>query len=210
MKPKAPLNAAHLRLIALATMLIDHVGAVLFPRARWMRYVGRLAFPIFAFQIAEGYRHTHDFRRYCLRLLILGLVSEIPFDLMIGGRVLDWGHQNVMFTLLLGLLAIRCYDRQQHLPMALALFAGELLATDYGMLGVLTVLAFHIFRNAPWVRLGGMALIHGVGFGGAQTFAVAAMLPISLYNGQKGPGGKTLQLAAYLFYPLHMLILAML
>lgn len=209
MKPKTPLNAAHLRLLALVTMLIDHIGAVVFPSALWMRYVGRLAFPIFAFQIAEGYRHTHNFRRYCLRLLLFGFLSEIPFDLMLSGRILDWSHQNVMFTLLLGLLAIRCYEDNRYLAMALVLLAGELFATDYGMLGALTVLMFHMFRNTPFVRLASFALIHGVGFGGPQIYALTALIPISLYNGQKGSGGKALQLAAYLFYPIHMLILGM-
>ena len=107
------LNTTHLRILALFLMLVDHLGRTVFPQFPWMMILGRLAFPIFAFQTAEGYRHTHNFKGYCKRLAIFALVSEIPFNLMVSGSLLYPSHQNVMVTMLLGLLACRAYDRKK-------------------------------------------------------------------------------------------------
>ena len=74
-KSRLDLSALDLKLLAMAAMLVDHMGYLLFPTAMWMRYVGRLAFPIFAFQIAEGWYRTHDREKYTLRLLICAVVS---------------------------------------------------------------------------------------------------------------------------------------
>lgn len=215
---KSGLTAAHLRLLALGLMLIDHSGRVLFPGQVWMIALGRLAFPIFAFQTAEGYHHTHNFRRYCLRLALFALVSEIPFNLMISGTVLFPGHQNVMLTLLLGLLTCRAYDRRRWGAVAGWIILGAVTLCDYGSLGVVTVLMFHIFRGQKLCQLLMLIAINYFGYEGqhlllgrmeipVQAFAILAFIPIFLYNGEKGRGGKALQYGSYVFYPLHMLIL---
>ena len=81
-KTKFGLTATHLRILALVLMLLDHLWGTVVPGNNWMTYVGRMAFPIFAFQAAEGYHHTHDFKGYCKRLALFALISEIPFNLM--------------------------------------------------------------------------------------------------------------------------------
>ena len=101
---RAGLSAMTLKYIAMATMLVDHMGYVLFPWILWLRCVGRIAFPIFAFQIAEGCIRTHDRRRYALRLLLFAVLTEVPFDLAFNGQVLYLGYQNVLWTLLAGAL----------------------------------------------------------------------------------------------------------
>ena len=206
------LTAAQLRLLALTLMLVDHVGRTMYPEQVWMVCLGRLAFPIFAFQTAEGYRHTRNFRRYCLRLAVFTLVSEVPFNLMAGGALLYPGHQNVMFTMLLGLLCCRAWDSRNWGQLALWLLASMLGFPDYGMLGVATVLVFHIFREDLLTLALLFACIHcfGYGFPSIQSFAVLAWLPISRYTGEKGRGGRWLQYGSYLFYPAHMLILGLL
>ena len=218
---KSCLTAAHLRILALTLMLLDHLWATVVPGNIWMNCVGRMAFPIFAFQAAEGYHYTHDFKGYCKRLGLFALVSEIPFNLMIIGAPIFPFHQNVMLTLLLGLLACRAWDRRKWWYLPLIWLAGILTFPDYGALGVATVLMFHLFRDQKLLQLPMLIAINWFGFEGQQlligsfeipiqAFAILAIIPIWLYNGEKGRGGKWLQYGSYVFYPLHMLILGLL
>lgn len=229
MRKKLPLNAMSLRLLALALMLTDHMWATVVPGNDWMTFIGRLAFPIFAFQIAEGYYHTSDFKRYAKRLLLFALISEVPFNLMMGSSVINPFHQNVMFTLLLGLLGIRAVDQARQGGslwkslgiLLLVILAGAVGLVDYGYLGVLTVIAFGVlrgFRGEKLAQLLAMILLHGVLVEGRvfilgsfevkeQILAVLALIPIWLYNGEKGHRNKALQYGCYVFYPAHMLIL---
>lgn len=235
-KPLGGLSAAALKCLALLLMLLDHTWATVASDHMWLTYVGRLAFPIFAFQIAEGFLRTSDRKRYARRLLLFALLSEIPFNyLMAAGPIYPF-HQNVMFTLLLGLLTIGSIEalRQKRtwrallvclLQVALYLLLATLLLVDYGALGVLTVVVFYLFPGFPFAWIGqlvGMVFLHITAFKGemllisifghtvsfpTQGFAVLALLPIWLYNGKKGRGGKALQWGTYIFYPLHMLVL---
>ncbi len=215
------LNAGQLRILAMAFMLLDHLWATVMPGNLWMTMVGRMAFPIFAFQAAQGYEHTHDFRAYCKRLLVFGLLSEIPFNLMVAGSAVYPFHQNVMFTLVLGLYACKFWEERKFPKLAVVLLLGVVTFPDYGYLGVVSVLMFHVFRNRPWAQLLGLAVINGLGYQGQvfplfgleiplQACAVFAWLPIRLYNGEKGRGGKALQYGSYIFYPAHMLLLSLL
>ena len=223
------LDGGVLKGIAAALMLTDHVGAILLPEVPVLRCVGRLAFPIFAFFIAEGYAHTRDFGRYFRRLAILAVVSEIPFNLE-NGAVFDPARQNVLWTFCLALLTLRGLEalgRERGfgrwagcgLVLAAGFAAGELLRTDYGGWGVVTVALLYLCRDGKYAKLWlllAMAAVNGLGmgsltmpvFGGEipiQIFAVAALPVIWLYNGQAGPKG--LRRAFYVFYPAHLLVL---
>jgi len=233
-KGQLPLNAVWLRLLALACMLLDHLWATVVPGNWWMTCVGRMAFPIFAFQVVEGYYHTSDLRRYMRRLLIFGLISEIPFNLMLGGFWLYPFHQNVMFTLLFGLLAVRSLENACQRPdtggklrsgLMLLVWLGlsAITLVDYGIHGVLMVLLFAVSRRVPFAKLfqlAGMVVINWFLMKGLQLqvwnwmlpvqgFAVLALVPIWLYNGEKGPRNQVIQYGSYLFYPAHMLILGL-
>lgn len=100
-----------LHILAMLFMLSDHLWATVIPGNRWMTAVGRLAYPIFAFMIVEGFYHTHDLKKYILRLLAFAVVSEIPFNLMYGGAAFYPVHQNVLWTFLLSLAGICLIDR---------------------------------------------------------------------------------------------------
>ena len=228
-KKRLPLNAVHLRYLALGLMLLDHLWATVVPGNNWMTYVGRLAFPIFAFQAAEGYDHTANFKQYCKRLLLFGLLSEIPFNWMLSSSWIYPFHQNVMFTLLLGLLALRAVEMAWEGKKPLWLLAafgwcllGAVTFVDYGAYGVMMVLIFGLSRRMQYAKLfqlaamilinvvlmeGQMLIVFGREFP-VQGFAVLALLPIWLYNGEKGRRSKALQTGFYLFYPIHMVILA--
>lgn len=232
-KTRFGLDSTALRLFAILFMVLDHLWATVVPGNLWLTCLGRLAFPIFAFQLCEGYRYTSDYRRYRRRLLVFALLSEIPFNLFYAGSVIFPFHQNVLFTLLLGLLAIRQADRLRReegikkkslrcLALLLILAGGVVLFPDYGLMGVMTVLCFFVFRDHRLFQLAAMAVLNIVTFKGQtipvslfglacdfpiQGFALLALPLIWLYNGEKGRGGKGLRLFWYIFYPLHMLAL---
>lgn len=214
MKQK-PLSQEGLKLIACATMLIDHVGAVFFPQNLWLRVIGRLAFPIYCFLLAEGARYTKNPANYALRLFVGLLLSEIPFDLALYGQI-SWAHQSVMFTLLLAFLMAQVMKKLPLWVKALLVIpfavAAELLHTDYGGLGIVMAAAFLIGRDLPEplvIQTAGLAIANLAYFTTSfiQPAAVAAMIPISLYSGKKASRSKLLQWAFYLFYPVHLLVL---
>lgn len=202
-----------LKWIAVLTMVIDHVGAILFPDQIWMRVIGRVAFPVYAYCLAEGFRYTSDYRRYLGRLALFAILSEIPFDLAFYGVPFSFAHQNVFFTLTLGLILLwvleRC--REQLLlcagAFAVLCFLAQALHMDYGAGGLLMVFAFYLARQgtSPWIGWGIFVFINLFGYaGGVQWAAILALLPIGLYSGK---AGKKKQRFFYWIYPLHLLLL---
>lgn len=236
-KRTVEITSAGLHLLAMGLMLCDHLWATLFPAAQWLTWLGRIAFPLFAFMAVEGYFRTGNLRRYLLRLLVWALLSEIPFDLMYGNSPFYPYHQNVIWTLLLGLLLIALLEKARGLRpvwraavsagvVLLGYFMGYAAMTDYYGVGVLTVLTFYFFRKRTWKSLLGQCLclyfLHVELLGGYYTtvtllgheieivqqgLALLALIPIWLYRGRQGFHRKWFQRACYAFYPLHMLIL---
>ena len=101
---KIKIDSFTLKMIAMLSILADHIGVVFFPEQILFRVIGRLAFPIFAYTLVEGFFYTHDIKKYMCRIGILALLSEIPFDLTVSGKILEFGHQNIFFTLSIGLV----------------------------------------------------------------------------------------------------------
>ena len=224
------LNGFHLKLIAICTMFIDHLGYTLFPGDLWLRCVGRVAFPIFCFLIAEGCVYTHDRKKYALRLLAFALLSEIPFNLMNSGAVWDRYHQNVLWTLLAGALVCWLMDRalKKRAPLSFVLTGAAMVAayfllgignTDYGGWGMLLVAMFYAVHRAPSgavskmiAQLFGLTFFSLAAMGGyvsIELWSLAALVPIWLYNGQRGFSPKAVQYGFYAFYPVHILILSL-
>ena len=234
--PLKLIDANFLKILAIIFMLLDHMWATVIPGNQWMTFVGRMAFPIFAFQISEGFIHTRDFKRYAKRLFWFAIISEIPFNLFYSSSLFYPFHQNVLFTLLLGLFAIRALDRFKNektfknFLLAVLTLSGTTLAatfgfTDYGAMGVLTVVTFYLLRDFPfaWLcQIAAMFLLNIYFFTGmyipvnlfgiafdfqVQGFALLSLIPISMYNGTKRHNHPILKYSMYVFYPLHMLIL---
>ena len=213
----ACLDGTALKLIAMVCMVFDHVGDNFFPDQTWMRIIGRIAMPVFAFCVAEGFLHTRDRKKYLLRMGLFALVSELPFDLVINGR-LGFGHQNVMCTFFIAILVLLCYDRltsEKPTPGRIGLgtlvviggmAAALALRTDYHLYGVGLVVLFYLLRDKEtWVRTAlGMAYHIVTENVGIYIFGLLGFLPLFLYNGEKGRGLKWL---FYVFYPGHLLLI---
>lgn len=208
---KIGINTFTLKIIAIASMLVDHIGAILFPQYLGLRIVGRVAFPIFTYTLVEGFLHTHDVKKYMLRLGLLALISEIPFDLAFFGTVWSPSRQNVFFTLFLGVLMLYLLLKA---PTALRgffcvlaiLLLSEFLNTDYSSMGLLMIYWFYQFRDNKVMKLLGVALINLFLMGGIQAYAIVALIPIALHNGEQGPKCKTF---FYGFYPVHLMVLVL-
>lgn len=210
-----------LKLIACVSMLLDHLGATLFPIPA-LRLIGRLSFPIYCFLLAEGVRHTRDPKKYLLRLGIGAILSEIPYDLLFYGRIGLQG-QNVMVTLFLGaaMLMLLQQLRKPLYKFVLILFFGiaaEFLQCDYGSRGIFLMGLLYLTDNVS-LHLLGLVLValasHGyLRFFGipipVQLFSVFALLPIYFYSGEKRRYSRILQWGFYLFYPAHLLALLLL
>jgi len=230
-------TSAFLHLLAMALMLCDHLWGTLASGQEWLTCLGRIAFPIFAFLLAEGFFHTASRKKYAGRLLLGALISEIPYDLALHGTVFYPYGQNVYWTLLLGLglMALNEAVRRKSVPLrlgigllsaVLALVLGAVTMVDYHFAGLLTILVFYFFRGRrPWQLAGqalGLAWINLELLGGLvypvtllgraveipqQGFALLALVPIWLYRGKKGPGGPGFRRFCYGFYPAHLLAL---
>lgn len=201
------INTFTLKLIAVVTMLIDHVGAVLFPQFIVLRIIGRIAFPIYAYTLVEGFTYTHDVYKYMLRLAGLAIISEVPFDLAFYGTLLECGHQNIFFTLFLGIGMLWMYEKaptqgKKIVCILMAFFVSELLHTDYSSMGLLMIFWFYQFRSNRKVQLIGIPLINIVLMGGLQSYATLAVVPIAVHNGKQGAKCKTF---FYGFYPIHLI-----
>ena len=221
---KKCLSQEWLKIIACVIMLIDHIGAVLLPQYIWLRYIGRIAFPIYCFLLAEGVHYTKNPQKYGLRLAAGALLSEIPFDLALFGGLTPY-YQSVMLTLLIAFCMALCMKRTKNILLRVLLvipFAvmAEWLRTDYGGMGVALVAVFVLTRDLPykglfqtlctapilwmmeglWVDTAGILIP-------VEMLALLSMIPIGLYSGRKTTSGRGVQTVFYLFYPVHLTIL---
>lgn len=211
-----------LKIIAAITMFCDHLGYAIYGQFSAFNYIGRIAFPIFAFQISEGYHYTKNKKNYLMRLLMFALISQVPF--MLFSSLFKEGFSlNIFFTLLIGLVAIigfeQCKDKKWLgivLVLCLALSA-DTLHTDYGSWGVIMIFLFHFFREKVLYR--NLAFIALILFKYVPLFVLYQFFPpylflaigtllslvfIHLYHGKKGRDTKY---ALYVFYPIHLTLL---
>lgn len=182
---KIELTSFGLHLLAMAAMLCDHLWGTVVPGNDWLTCIGRLAFPIYAFMIVEGYFHTRNLRKYVLRLLIFALISEIPFDLAMGSTWFYPIHQNVLWSFLIALGLIHWNEKARAkgklwrrilvgpATVIIGYVVGLVTMVDYYHAGILTVLAFYFFRGRKWWQLLGqlvclwyinMELLGGYGY----------------------------------------------
>lgn len=209
------MNVLMLKTIALTSMIIDHFGAIFQSNIEIYRIIGRIAFPIYCFLLVEGYSHTSDLRRYARRLFIFALISEIPFDLAFYGG-LGFNHQNIFFTLFIGLLTIYLLDKEDNksaLKAATTVIGAFIIAVvfavDYNFLGIIYILLF--YKAKKYSKSKGlfyhailMFIMNSLSTTWIQQFSLLALPIIYLYNGKLGPKNKFIQITFYAAYPLHL------
>ena len=206
----------------IAAIPVDYMN--LYTTYTVMRLVGRIAFPIFAFLIYEGFLHTKNFKKYLLRVGVLALVSEIPFNLVVStvntgsASVFYPQLQNTVFTLFLGLLTLWGMKRfespditvkatfKQMFGQLLVVCAAAVIAivcrTDYSYLGILLIAVFYFFRNSKKMQI----LLGCLLFLSTNIASLLAFVPIAMYNGML-LRSKKFQYFFYIFYPAHLLVL---
>ena len=217
-----------LHIIAMIFMLCDHMWATILDY-EWLTCIGRIAFPIFAFLITEGYIHTSNINKYIKRMVIFAIITEIPFNLMVSASPIYPFHQNVLWTFVISLLTLKylSFDNTKNifksiLIILLAIIIATVTMCDYFGAGVMMVVGFYIFRKSKLLQLlmmiyVNMILIQGYSYPidiagytyyfPQQGFAVLSLIFIWLYNGKQGYHAKWFKIFCYAFYPLHMLIL---
>ena len=230
---KISLNRNQLKYIAIIAMLIDHLAwctcTTTDPLGFTLHVIGRLTGPIMAFMLAEGYLHTRNVKKYGMRLLVFALISGIPFSLFEAGA---WPMPTlgVIFTLFLGLVAIWVWDKT-NLHVAWKIVIIVLLCVlsifgDWPFFDILWPLFFVIYRDNPkkkWtaftiiafsdILLSQAAAIFIMKNPFGQAFQIGVFLVIPfflLYNGESGSRHPFHKWFFYVFYPLHLLILALL
>lgn len=213
-----------IKLVAVITMLLDHIRYAI-PETNCIPFelLGRMSYPLFAFVLTEGYIHTSSKKEYIKRLIIFGLISQIPFMLfrsIIGKN--EWKMLNIMFTLLLGFLGMLSLDKIKNkwisIPISVAMVVlAYFLKVDYGWYGVLFIYIFYLFKNKKPLILPATialcAIYYAVRYKMAFfnniiylqiLFILFSLIFVYMYNGEKG---RSMKKFFYWFYPLHLLIL---
>lgn len=221
-KPFFGLTGNQLKIIALIAMTVDHIGYQLYPASEWMRVVGRLAFPIFAYMIAEGARYTKNRKKYLGMMLGLGVICQLVYFF-----AMDSLYQCILMTFSLSIILIYALDHalKRKTPDAWILLILVFIAVfflvcilpmlltntdygvDYGIWGVLFPVFVYLGGKNKWAKLA-LATIPLIFLALAYTnqgYALFALVPLALYNGTRGK--LKMKYLFYIYYPLHLVII---
>jgi hypothetical protein len=217
---KLRLTGNQLKLLALVTMTCDHIGVTLFPQVLWLRIVGRLALPIFAYMIAEGCRHTRSRKRYLLSIVAVAALCQAVYLVAMGSL-----YMCIMVTFSLSVALIYLWDYAKTRPapqggfLVLAalcvtwvlceapLFPGTDFHIDYGIFGVLLPVLIYMGRNgleAFAMAALGLVMLN-LSMGVIQWFSLFALIPLAFYDGTRGKA--KLKYLFYIYYPAHLAVI---
>ena len=223
-----------LKIIAAAAMLVDHIGAYLLPQYIFLRIVGRIAFPIFAFMIAEGCHYTKNKKKYLFNMFLLAVICQglfYPFK--------PPGYMRIPVTFLISIVVIyvmqytmvkvygKCSIAEKAVSVIILLFTvlaiaylNDILSIDYGFYGCMTpaiVSAVYWFPGMPEKDKSYDTLYRKLGmlmlalwfvykeYGGVQIYSFAAIPLLAVYNGKRG--NMVPKYFFYIFYPLHLAVI---
>lgn len=196
-----------LKVIAIITMVIDHIGYAFFPEQEVFRIIGRIAFPIFTYQIAVGYRFTSNPTKYMKRIVWFALLSQIPYTLLFHGAL----EFNVLFDLLLGLLSIQAIQKHRLWQLLFYFGFAYFLPIDYGVYGISMTILFYLFYSSNTHTLLVQVLLISLQtwvfqHWNLQIFAIIGVL-CCLYLPKDRYKVYLNKYFFYWFYPVHLMIL---
>lgn len=184
-------------------MTIDHIGVGLFPNLTILRIIGRLAFPIFAYMIAEGARYTKNRKKYILTISVVAIFCQLVY--FFAEKSLD---QCIFVTFSLSILLIYALEYKNIIISLISLIGvlilTEILSIDYGFLGILTpvFIYFASEKTNKLIASGVLMILLGIVMGGVQWYSIFAIPLLALYNGKRGK--LNLKYLFYIYYPLHL------
>jgi hypothetical protein len=197
-----------IRIIALLTMLLDHIVQVYFPNIEKFNFIGRLAFPLFAWGIVKGFIRTTNYKKYALRLFILAIISQIPYFLLF-----KWNYLNVCFTMLAGLLALKIYNSKLSIwikwSVLFALLAlAHVFNFEYGIYGIVTILIFYIAKSKSYIMfLQLVVTIISINIYSTYPIQIFSVLSCYLISNFEEYDFKINRLLQYGFYPIHLIVI---
>jgi hypothetical protein len=192
-----------LKIIGIVTMAIDHVGLILYPQVIFVRVIGRLALPIFAWYLTQGYIHTSSLKKYVLRLGIFAVAAQVPYYIATHRTTL-----NIFFALLLGLLALYAWEKKRYFLVGIIIVISGVIPLDYSFYGILMILAFYIFQEKKMAFLS-QAIVSSVGlylYGVIQPFSLVGVA-LALYYPKNFTKIQINKYFFYFFYPIHLAII---
>lgn len=200
------LSGNQLKIIALISMTIDHIGVQIYPQFIILRIIGRLAFPIFAYMIAEGCAHTKNRKKYLLTICLTAFLCQIVY--YFAERSLD---QCILVTFSLSIMLIYITDRKNTILSLLALtacfYVTQVVNIDYGFFGIILPLLIYIGKTSAqklMLLATGLVLVSLTNFS-IQWYSLLSIPLIALYNGQRG--NFRMKNFFYIYYPLHLVII---
>ena len=219
---KLGLNNNQLKVIAMLSMLIDHIGVQLFPNCIVLRIIGRISFPIFAYMIAEGCFHTKNRAKYLGLIAALGVGCQLVYYFAMGSL-----YQSVLITFTLSICVIFAVDffvKKKHFlsgclmaltvlgvlftaAVAPVLWKAQGFKIDYGIIGVMLPIAVYYMPSKWWKVAAALTvlIVQGLARGGLFWVALAAVPLLALYNGKRGK--YKLKYLFYIFYPTHLVLI---
>ena len=224
---KKGLSGNALKYIALAAMTLDHVALAFFGGVAAayipMRIVGKLTMPIMCCMLAEGYRYTKSLPKYYLRLFVFAVISTVPYSLVVHDTLFCYTDFNFLFTLILSLAAINVFDKVKNkllglflalIPVAVSYFC------DWGITAPLYAMVFFIAGKDPYKRTAfsmGLSILYIIvavftkSFTAVLTSLGLLLAPILLYfySGERGKKSAVNKWLFYIYYPLHLSVIAL-
>jgi hypothetical protein len=216
-----------IKVIAIISMVVDHIGLFFFPNLIILRMIGRVAFPLFAWLIANGAHHTKNIEAYLNRLFIFALISQVPYYYASKLVFPDFNKLNILFTLFIGLLAIKYLKETnskliKFLLVIFAPLAGHLINVDFGAIGVVSIIFFFVFFENKKMMVLSQSIIYLfqplIGLAGDTLIEpnnvhlyyilftpviLLTLVIIFFYNNQEG---RKMKYFFYLFYPLQYIV----